>query len=421
MRLIKRSTTRFDKDDVTLTGAIPLAVAPSPEGDKLLVSYFSMSTEQSADLYLMNPVNGKLRLLEKDAFSGTWSPDGSRIAFASERDHLNKNCYEDGCSFDAQLFVMKADGSGVRRIVPGKIRGSAYAPAWSANGGRIAFTSDRTVLRNADSAEIFSIRPDGKCLTRLTNGSPPGRTPSWGPEKGRSAAPGTCGDAAPRVVAEILPGPDLLGLEQSPFWLGPSFGNSLLTELYKDGRAVTMEYGDCGALNSRKCSRPVSVTSGPVCERLSGSVFDDGTFKRLVKRRGALVMLTGPSGGGLETIAYSGGIETGIYTRRWFRGRKITSADHLRLVDQMRPVTSMDPETGFEPAVFALDEVQQARVVLRSWRRLGTLAEAAEKQGMFPKLAAAYLRFGKGLERRGKVLTVKCHRRTAVPGSLKPR
>lgn len=41
--------------------------------------------------------------------AGTWSPDGSKIAFASNRD--NSNPY----NFD--IYVMNADGSQVRRIV----------------------------------------------------------------------------------------------------------------------------------------------------------------------------------------------------------------------------------------------------------------------------------------------------------------
>ncbi|MGK2954468.1 MAG: TolB family protein [Solirubrobacterales bacterium] len=424
MRLISRTSTRLvsgEDQDGYVQKAVPIEIAPSPDGDQLLVSYYRFFGGGPINTYLMDPVTGDRTLLKKDASSLEWSPDGSKIAFASERDHINKDCYEGRCSYDPQLFLMKADGSNLRRLVPGTVRGSAYGPAWSADGTRIAFSSDRSDPDRFMSSEIFSIRPDGRCLTRITNGSPPSGGPSFGPEGSLSAAPATCGDAAPRALAEITPEPHILALKLSPFWLGSSFGNTLLSDLFKDGRAVMMSYDDCGSMNPRKCGPPVSVSSGPVCEKLVGSVFDDATFKRLVNRRGALVMLTEPSGGGLETIAFSGGTETAIHTRRRFRGRKVTAADHLKLVDLMRPVTATGPVTSFEPAVFSLDEVQKARAVLRSWRRLGTLAAAADKQGMFPKLAGVYLKFGKALERRGKVLTVKCHRRTEVPGSIKLR
>ncbi|MBK5233454.1 MAG: PD40 domain-containing protein [Thermoleophilia bacterium] len=424
MRLISRTSTRLnfgeDEDGYELK-PIPIEIAPSPNGDQLLVTYFRFFGASPMNTYLMDPATGKRRLLMKDASGNAWSPDGLRIAFASERDHIDKECYESRCSYDAQLYVMKANGSGVRRLIPGTPQGSAYGPSWAANGNRIAFTSDRGDPRRFSSSEIFSIRPDGRCLARLTNGSPPSGSPAWGPEGSLSAAPGTCGDAAPRALGEITPDPDTLALKLSPFWLGSFFGNTLLSDIFKNGRIVEMEYRDCGALNAANCSRPISVISGPVCEKLSDSAFDDATFTRLVERRGALVMLTEPSGGGIEVIAYSGGVETAIYTRSKFRGRKVKSSVLLRLVDQMRPVTSTDSVTTFEPPVFTLSEVQKARAVLRSWKQLGTLAAAAEKQDMFPKLAGVYLKFGKALARRGKVLTAKCHRRTAVPGSIKLR
>ena len=422
VRLIGKSVTRFSAKKITGAKSLPFEIAPSPDGDRLLVSYYPIfGGAKPANSFLIDLASRKRKLLERDASSGDWSPDGSRIVFVSERDHLNKSCYEGSCSYDPQLFVMKADGSAVRRLIPGKPKGSSFSPDWSADGRRVAFSSDRIAPNRHVSDEIFSISPLGECLTRLTNGSPSSGSPAWGPGTGRSSEPEACGDAAPRAIAEYEPDANMLALKTPPLWLGSSFGNTLLDYMFKDGRAISMSYWDCGALNAKRCARPVSLDSGPVCEKLSDSVFYDGTFRRLVERRGALVMLAGPSGGGLETIAYSGGAEAGIYTSSTYRGKKVKPAEHLALVDLMRPVTSTGPVAKLEPPVFALSEVKLARAVLASWRDDGTLADAAADRGMFPRMAGAYLRFGKALERTGKVLTVKCKGHSNVPGSVKLR
>jgi Tol biopolymer transport system component len=57
-----------------------------------------------------------------------WSPDGRSILFASNRDH--SDYYKD-------VYVMRADGSGVVRLT--QVR--AETPAWSPDGRYIVFGS----------------------------------------------------------------------------------------------------------------------------------------------------------------------------------------------------------------------------------------------------------------------------------------
>jgi TolB protein len=59
--------------------------------------------------------------------SPSYSPDGRRIAFTSDR------------SGAPQLYVMDLDGSNQRRISFGQ--GEYGSPAWSPDGERIAFTN----------------------------------------------------------------------------------------------------------------------------------------------------------------------------------------------------------------------------------------------------------------------------------------
>ncbi|HEX4613046.1 MAG TPA: hypothetical protein VH092_32955 [Urbifossiella sp.] len=92
-----------------------------------------------------------------------YSPDGSRIAFCSSRDS----------EFD--LYVMAADGSGVRRVV--KLDGMQARPAWSPDGRRLAFTWNR-----GGRYEIHAVGLDGRGLTTLAAGLERCDYPAWHPD-----------------------------------------------------------------------------------------------------------------------------------------------------------------------------------------------------------------------------------------------
>jgi TolB protein len=59
-----------------------------------------------------------------------WSPDGTRIAFASRR------------SGNADIWMINADGTHLVQLTSDPTED--YAPTWSPDGTKIAFTSKRT-------------------------------------------------------------------------------------------------------------------------------------------------------------------------------------------------------------------------------------------------------------------------------------
>jgi Tol biopolymer transport system component len=96
----------------------------------------------------------------------TWSPDGMRIAFASNRD---------GDPYSSSIYTMKADGDDVKRLAQ-----NGNGPAWSPDGKRIAFFSLR-------DQQIYTVNADGSDLIRLTNSPAPGNgtaqgAPVWSPD-----------------------------------------------------------------------------------------------------------------------------------------------------------------------------------------------------------------------------------------------
>jgi WD40 repeat protein len=92
-----------------------------------------------------------------------WSPDGRRIAFTSDRDG------------NREIYVADADGSNVVRLT--NDIAADYEPAWSRDGTRIAFVSER-----AGSPDIFVMNPDGTKLMRLTASMASDVDPAWAPD-----------------------------------------------------------------------------------------------------------------------------------------------------------------------------------------------------------------------------------------------
>jgi Tol biopolymer transport system component len=101
--------------------------------------------------------------------SPTWSPNGKFIAFA-------RWVRKQQASY---VFVMRADGSGVRRLAPGG------APAWSPDGRSIALTDGRYIyVMRADGSHLRRIASYGRVL-RVLNDAPIGTglaSPVWSPD-----------------------------------------------------------------------------------------------------------------------------------------------------------------------------------------------------------------------------------------------
>ena len=75
------------------------------------------------------------------------------------------------------VYVVNADGSGVRNLTP-KPMGAAYAaPAWSPDGRKIAFASERD-----GNSEIYLMNADGSAQRRLTDNLAYDGDPAWSPD-----------------------------------------------------------------------------------------------------------------------------------------------------------------------------------------------------------------------------------------------
>ena len=115
---------------------------------------FSSTRDGNYEIYVMDADGeSQIRLTHhplKD-LQPVWSPDGTKIAFVSNRNGGN-----------IQIYIMGSDGKNPTRLTDGVWDRD---PAWSPDGRKIAFAGYPEELNR----EIYVIDADGKNPTRLTN------------------------------------------------------------------------------------------------------------------------------------------------------------------------------------------------------------------------------------------------------------
>jgi Tol biopolymer transport system component len=123
--------------------------------------------ETEQDIYLMASDGSEVtRLTDAEGrdTSPNWSPDGTKIAFVSERDG------------NFEVYVMNANGSDQIRLT--QSGGYEWSPTWSPDGQLIAFTSTRD---HRDTYDVYVMAPDGSNQTRLTTDLANDIIPRWWP------------------------------------------------------------------------------------------------------------------------------------------------------------------------------------------------------------------------------------------------
>ena len=155
------------------------SVAWSPDGRKILflrAKLEGVGYSAARDLYVMDADGSHQRRLlphkpggffsEELIGSPTWSPDGRRIAFVSNRRK----------GLDFEIYLINADGSGLRNLTKGR-GGSDSLPAWSPDGRKIAFVGWRDLEMG-----LHVMNADGSHERQLIKAGPQVPSLAWSPD-----------------------------------------------------------------------------------------------------------------------------------------------------------------------------------------------------------------------------------------------
>jgi hypothetical protein len=144
---------------------LPYRPAPvCPSGSSGQIAFDGRASGSGTlEIYVVNTdgSNLDLRTLNADSdVSPAWSPDGGQIAFSSDR------------SGSFKIYVEDAVGGNLRRLTQDS--NDEFSPAWSPDGGQIAF-------RDGDYS-ISVMDTDGSNVRRLTDIGTHNDEPAWSPD-----------------------------------------------------------------------------------------------------------------------------------------------------------------------------------------------------------------------------------------------
>ena len=165
---------------ITSTSLGNFSPALSPDGSR--VAYAMTARADHTSRIVTAELDGShLRRLtgnsDVDAYPA-WSPDGTQIAFYSDREGRGAYPYH--------LYMMDSDGSDERRVVSLTVSPS-QPPVWSPYGTQLAFLvyqSENTESGYDKRYIVHTVQPDGSGLTELGDAA---SSPAWSPDGTRIA------------------------------------------------------------------------------------------------------------------------------------------------------------------------------------------------------------------------------------------
>ncbi len=145
----------------------------SPDGARLVFEAWDDTDQSRKGIYTVSRSGSDIVRLttagwrrDFPAYAGAYSPDGGRILFLRPASEV------DGDGVSMNLFVVKADGTGLVQLNPAGTNTILFGPSgasdWSPDGKQVVFVGSDGDFWKTDRHAVFTVAVDGSQLKRIT-------------------------------------------------------------------------------------------------------------------------------------------------------------------------------------------------------------------------------------------------------------